>query len=114
MSVATPPVRTQAADVKLEYFDMAITGLPGHYLNVPVDPRKRQEVRVSVPGSMVVTPLIPMLGSELVKLPGVHRNKVPSDRKAVRAVTGLLRGFMSESLSRKTDYQGYLMSSESF
>ena len=80
VSAAAPPVRTQAADVKLEYFDMAITGLPGHYLNVPADPKKRQEVRVSVPGSMVVTPLIPMLGSELVKLPGVQRNKVPSDR----------------------------------
>ena len=107
VSVAAPPVRTQAADVKLEYFDMAITGLPGHYLNVPADPKKRQEVRVSVPGSMVVTPLIPMLGSELVKLPGVQRNKVPSDRKAVRAVTGLLRGFMSDGLNRKTDYQGF-------
>ena len=108
VSVAAPPVRTQPSDLKLEYFDMAITGLPGHYLNVPADPRKRQEVRVSVPGSMVVTPLIPMLGSELVSLPGgVQRNKVPSDRRAVRAVTGLLRGFMSENLSRKTDYQGF-------
>jgi len=91
----------------LEYFDMAVTGLPGHYLNVPADPNRRQEVRVSVPGSMVVTPLIPMLGSELVKLPGVQRNKVPSDKRAVRAISGLLRGFMSDDLNRKTDYQGF-------
>ena len=101
MSVAAPPVRTQAADVKLEYFDMAVTGLPGHYLNVPADPNRRQEVRVSVPGSMVVTPLIPMLGSEFVKLPGVQRNKVPSDKRAVRAISGLLRGFMSANGHRR-------------
>jgi len=95
VSAVSPPVRNPKADVKLEYFDMAVTGLPGHFLNIPADPNKRQEVRVSVPGSMVVTPLIPMLGSEFVKLPGVQRNKVPSDRKAVRAVTGLLRLYVS-------------------
>ena len=42
VSVASPPARNPTADVKLEYFDMAVTGLPGHFLNIPADPNDKK------------------------------------------------------------------------
>ena len=86
---------------------MAITGLPGHYLHVPRNVEAKQEVRISVPNAMQVVPLIPMLGSEFRDKPGVSIDKVPSNTKAVKSLSGILRGFMSKTLSDKTDYHGY-------
>lgn len=79
VSGSSPPMRGDLGVDQVEYFDMAITGLPGHFLNIPRDPRKSQEVRVSVPGAMQVVPLSPMLGSEMLTLPGVAKDKVPTN-----------------------------------
>ena len=86
---------------------MAITGLPGHYLFVPRNVEAKQEVRISVPNAMQVVPLIPMLGSELKGKPGVSIDKVPKNIKAVKSLSGIIRGFMSKVLNDKTDYNGY-------
>ena len=107
VSAPAPPPKVDYNVDRFEYFDMAITGLPGHYLNIPRNVDAKQEVRISVPNSMQVLPLIPMLGSELKDKPGVSLDKVPKNTKAVKQLSGILRGFMSDALNKKTDYHGY-------
>ncbi len=56
---------------------------------------------------MQVVPLVPMLGSEFKGMECVSLQKVPTNVKAVRSLSGLLRGFMSKELESKTDFHGY-------
>ena len=92
---------------RVDYFDMAVTGLPGHALLIPQDVERKQEVRISVPGALQVLPLEPMLGSKLKNLPGIDHSKVPKNIKALRAVSGVMRGYMSSWLEERTDYHGF-------
>ena len=107
VSAPAPPPKVDYNVDKFEYFDMAITGLPGHFLHIPRNVEAKQEVRISVPNAMQVVPLVPMLGSEFRDKPGVSFDKVPANTRAVRSLSGLLRGFMSKALNEKTDYHGF-------
>ena len=107
VSASAPPMQRNQAVDRIDYFDMAITGLPGHALLIPQDVQRKQEVRLSSPGALQVLPLEAKLGSQLRGLPGITINKVPRNVKALRAVSGLMRGFMSKWLNDRTDYQGY-------
>ena len=108
VSAAAPPPRQRNLTVdRVDYFDMAVNGLPGHALLVPQDVERKQEVRISVPGALQVLPLEPMLGSQLKNLPGIDHSKVPRNIKALRAVSGVMRGYMSDWLEKRTDYHGY-------
>ena len=108
VSAAAPPPRQRNQTVdRIDYFDMAVNGLPGHALLVPQDVERKQEVRISVPGALQVLPLEPMLGSQLKNLPGIDYSKVPRNIKALRAVSGVMRGYMSDWLEKRTDYHGY-------
>ncbi len=108
VSAAAPPTKQRnTAGDRVDYFDMAVTGLPGHALLIPQDVERKQEVRISVPGALQVLPLEPMLGSQLKNLPGIEQSKVPKNIKALRAVSGVMRGYMSSWLEQRTDYHGF-------
>ena len=106
-AAAPPPKQRNPAVDRVDYFDMAVTGLPGHALLIPQDVERKQEVRISVPGALQVLPLEPMLGSQLTNLPGIDHSKVPKNIKALRAVSGVMRGYMCDWLAKRTDCHGF-------
>ena len=108
VSAPAPPSRQRNMEIdRVDYFDMAVTGLPGHALMIPQDVVRKQEVRISLPGKLQVLPLEAMLGSKMKGLSGVSYDKVPRNVRALRAVSGVMRGYMSSWLEQRTDYHGY-------
>ena len=89
------------------YFDMAITGLPNHslYLSLRTSkPNKKFGFLHRMPCRLFhLRRCLEVNSREL----GVSLQKVPSNVRAVRSLSGILRGFMSKELESKTDFHGY-------
>ena len=90
-----------------EYFDMAITGLPNHSLLVAQNMEAKTRSSDFCTECHAGCSTCAVLGSEFKGIEGVSLQKVPSNVRAVRSLSGIFRGLMSKELESKTDFHGY-------